>query len=437
MDHSEQLSTDALLRILGSLYPNGDQLLSSFLYGMPGAPHWQRRIGAEIFVREHLYIEALLFMRRHGAPFLRDISIGSLWSMVTSFVTDHYAYISEGRLALSPDVSLAQQTSPRGLAALSHALLRSSLFNPTNEITLYPLVPVMVRDRFQSCHFALTESDGLAASLERFGVRPTSLLPAQFPPIEGLAGLPKPTSNWLCVSAPDPLVARKRACATLGALALTPIRRERYLQTGRSMHGGYCTISAEAVSCSPAAEAMMPRISSDIILTQADHPWLEILSALFDSAELAQKSYLRALEYFHRAWFDDPRERFPTLCMCLDSLVGAQHRHTKAAVDFVISTIDEPIDQERLRLLMKLRGAVVHGAAPDVYESEHYEAYYYRYGENPISDLELVVARCLRQGIFGGKLTAHPDPHAEIVNQQQALGRLPLNMRGRSIVADD
>ena len=45
MNHSEQLSTDALLRILGSLYPNGDQLLSSFLCGMPVAPHWQRRIG--------------------------------------------------------------------------------------------------------------------------------------------------------------------------------------------------------------------------------------------------------------------------------------------------------------------------------------------------------------------------------------------------------
>ncbi|MGE8224947.1 MAG: hypothetical protein ACN6RK_04085 [Stenotrophomonas sp.] len=320
---------------------------------------------------------------------------------------------------------------------MSQAMLRSSLFNPINEVTLYPLVPVMVRDRFQSRHFALTGSDGLATSLDGFGIHPTSLLPAQFPPIEGLAGLPKPTSNWLCVNAPDPLVARKRACAALGALALTPIRRERYLQTGRSMHGGYCTISARAVSCSPATEPMTPRISSDIILTRADHPWLEILSALFDSAELAQKSHVRALEYFHRAWFDDPRERFPTLCMSLDSLVSAQHRHTKAAVDFVRSTIDEPVDQDRLHLLMKLRGAVVHGAAPDVYESEHYEAYYYSYGENPISDLELVVARCLRQGIFGGKLTAHPDPHAEIVKQQQALGRLPLNMRGRSIVADD
>lgn len=437
MDCSEQLSVDILLRILESLYPDGDQLLSSFLYGTPGAPPWQRRIGDNIFVREHQYIEALLFLRKHGAPFLRDISISSLWSMMTEFVTEHYAYIIGERLILTPGFSLARQVSPRGLNALSQALLRSSLFNPTNEITLYPLVPVIVKERFQSHHFSFTGSDGLAASLESFGTHHPSLLPTQFPPIEGLVGVPEPTSNWLCISAPDPLVARKRACATLGALALTPVRKERYLQTERSIYGGYCTISTDKISCTPGTKPMTPRIASNIILTQADHSWLEVLSTLFDGEELAQKSHIRALEYFHRAWFDEPRERFPTLCMALDSLVAAQHRHTKAAVDFVVSTIDEPIDQDRLHLLMKLRGAVIHGAAPDVYESEYYEAYYSQYGEDPICDLELVVASCLRQSIFEGKFRTHPDPHTEIVKQHQDLGLLPQNMRGRSIIADD
>lgn len=437
MDNNEQLSTGVLSRILGSLYPDGDQLLSSFLYGMPGSPHWQRRIGADIFVRKRQYIEALLFLRRYGAPFLKDISIGSLWSMATSFVTENYAYISEGRIVLSPGEPLSQQISPTGLAALSQAMLRSPLFSPANEVTLYPLIPVQVMGGFQSRHFALTGSDGLNASLENFGIHCPSLLPAQFPPVEGMIGVPKPTSNWLCINAPDPLIAHKRAYATLGALALTVIRRERYLQTGRSVHGGYCTMSAGGFSCSPATEPMTPRIACDIILTQTDHQWLEVLSALFDGTELAHKSRVRALEYFYRAWFYDPRERFSTLCMALDSLVAAQRAHTKAAVDFVVSTIDEPMDRDRLRLLMRLRGAVIHGAAPDVYESEHYEAYYSQYGEDPICDLELVVARCLRQGIFGGKLAAHSDPHAEIIKQQQALGRLPRNMRGRSIIADD
>jgi hypothetical protein len=357
--------------------------------------------------------------------------------MTTSFVTEHYAYIIGGRPVLSPGLSLAQHISPHGLSKLSHALLNSSLFNPAIEVTLYPLIPVKAVDCLQTEHFAFTGPDSLAASLDYFGIHQSPLLPAQFPPIAGLQAQPKPTSSWLCVSAPDLLVARKRACAILGAVALTSISRERYLQTGRSIHGGHCTISAKGVSYSFGTQAITPPISSDIHLTQADYPWLCTLSALFDSVDLAQKSRVRALEYFYRAWFDSPRERFPTLCMALDSLVAAQREHTKAAVNFIISMINEPIDQDRLRLLMKLRGAVVHGAAPDVYESEHYESYYSKYSEDPIRDLELIVAHCLRHNIFDGKLIAHPDPHAELIKQQQAQGRLPRDMRGKSIIADD
>ena len=182
---------------------------------------------------------------------------------------------------------------------------------------------------------------------------------------------------------------------------------------------------------------MTPRMPSDIHVSRQDHSWLTTLSALFDSTERAQRSRVRALEYFYRAWFDDPRERFPTMCMALDSLVAATSRHTGAAVEFIRATVAEPIDEDRLRLLLKLRGAVVHGAAPDVYESEHYEAYYSKYSESPICDLDLLVARCLRQNVFGGQLVAHPDPHAALVKQQQARGRLPRNLRGRSIIADD
>jgi hypothetical protein len=123
--------------------------------------------------------------------------------------------------------------------------------------------------------------------------------------------------------------------------------------------------------------------------------------------------------------------------MELDSLVVTQHEITKAAVLFVSKTLDEPLDENRLRLLLRLRGAVVHGAAPDVYESEHYDAYYATYGEDPICDLELVVARCLRRSIFGDRFTVQPDPHAAIVKKQQELGRLPRVLRGKSILGDD
>lgn len=52
---------------------------------------------------------------------------------------------------------------------------------------------------------------------------------------------------------------------------------------------------------------------------------------------------------------------------------------------------------EKLRLLMRLRGTVVHGAAPNVHESTHYQQYYSTYLS---------------------------DPHAEIMAEMRAQGRL-------------
>ena len=437
MPEDRQLAADATLHVLGSLYPDGNQLLSSFLYGEPGSPQWQRRMGTKIFVRQDQYISALLFIRKCGAPFLRDVPVSAVSQMVTNFITEHYAWITGGRLLLTPGVSLAQQVRSQGLTALSEAMLRSPLFNPANEVTLYPLTVVHVANRFQSAHFALCTPDNLSVALDSFGVHPPSLAPAQFPPLAGLVEQPVPTSNWLCINAPGHLIAQKRACAILGALALAVIRRERHLQTGRVIQTGHCTITSEGYSCAPGAHPLTPRMPSDIIVTTADHAWLDILSDLLDGHGLREKSHVRALEYFYRAWFDDPRERFPTLCMALDSLVAAQHGHTKAAVAFVTSTVNEPIDDGRLRCLMRLRGAVIHGAAPDVYESEYYETYYATYGEDPICDLDLVVARCLRHTIFGDKFAVHPDPHEELVKQQQSVGRLPRNLRGKAIISDE
>lgn len=190
------------------------------------------------------------------------------------------------------------------------------------------------------------------------------------------------------------------------------------------MFGGQCTIS-ETVSTSYSQTAHTPGLMYDLVLTRADQPWLDDLERLLDSEDQRSRAKCRALEYFYRAWFLGPRERFPALCMSLDSLVHAQGKHTSAAVEFVREFVHSNLDPARLRLLMRVRGAVIHGAAPDVYESEHYEDYYLTYETDPIVDLELIVAKCLREAIFGGKLAMHADPNAELIASLRAQGKAP------------
>lgn len=85
---------------------------------------------------------------------------------------------------------------------------------------------------------------------------------------------------------------------------------------------------------------------------------------------------------------------------------------------------------------MDLRASVIHGGAPDVYDSRKYARYYDIYDADPIYDLELVVTRCLRSLIFEDKLASHPDPHAAIIKTAQEKGRFPKKFNEQTILSD-
>ncbi len=412
---------EAVELILSALYANGNHLLSSFLFGKPGVPHWDRRLGANIFVRRKDYIHALLFIRQNGASYLRAISISDLWWMLTTFITENFWYISDGKLLRLHDCSYAEQTSIEGKMALAGALEMTPMFSPTSELTLFPLLPIHITNSFESERFFILNSTELSRTLLSSDFNVSDLSPSQFPPIASWDGHKRPATSWLGVRSPLLLASKKMASAILGAVALTPIPRERHLFSGRTMYGGLCTFISGCYSVSGAGDPHTPPLMNDIILTELDHVWLAILAALFDASDKRALSQLRALEYFYRAWFLDPRERFPALCMSLDSLVGVSHGHTSAAVKFVKNVVDTAIDEGRLRLLMRVGGAVIHGAAPDVYDSENYEKYYIDYETDPIRDLELIVAKCLREDIFGSNLKYHPDPNAEQLADQRKI----------------
>lgn len=433
----QPIHIEAVERMLTALYASGDTLLSSFLFGKPGTPHWDRRFGTEIFVRRKDYIRALLFVRQNGAPYLRAISISDLWSMVTQFLTDNFWYVLGGGFAGRHNCSYAEQIAIKDKIALADALAKSAMFEPRFELTLYPLLPIRVTANFESeCFFLLNAADLSTAQLPH-GISAGDLDPSQFPPVMNWEGRKRLTTSWLGVRSPLPLVSHKMASAILGAVALTPLPRERHLFSGRAMFGGQCTITDTSCIISGDDDPHTPPMMHDIVLTEADHGWLAILATLLYASDKHSHTQLRALEYFYRAWFLDPHERFPALCMSLDSLVGVSQGHTSAAVKYVKSVVDTVIDDDRLRLLMRVRGAVIHGAAPDVYDSENYEKYYVDYETDPIRDLELIVAKCLREAIFGATLKYHPDPNTELLASIQAKGRLPARLDESCIIVED
>ncbi len=138
---------------------------------------------------------------------------------------------------------------------------------------------------------------------------------------------------------------------------------------------------------------------------------------------------MKALEYFYRAWGLGPSERFPILCMTLDAIFGNANHASQAVMDGVRAVIGPSVSDSRLRILpVGLRNSVSHGGAPDVYDSRKYGPYFDDYEADPINDLELVIAACLRQHIFQGALAEHPDPNAEMIAEAQTRGNLPHDL---------
>lgn len=421
----EAIHLEVVDRVLACLYQRGDTKLASFMFGRPGAALWERNIGTEVFVDRRAYTEALLFVRANGAPYLRAISITDLWSMMTTFVTENFWYIAHASFPLFAEDPYSSRVGAADRMELADALASSSMFSPIPDLTLYPLVPVRVAEAFECERFLLLPPDGLTATHLPASAGRVPLDPRSFPPTLEWVGVRQAPGAWLGVRSPLVLVSDKMRNAILGAVALCVPRRQRYIHSGREVFGGRCTFGS-SYSISMSAVSHAPPMMDDVTIGAADSAWLARLAGLLDGDDLASRRKLRALEYFHRAWFLDPRERFPVLCMALDSLVGASSRHTSEAIAFVQNALDSTLDGARLALLMRVRGAVVHGAAPDVYDSENYARYYVEYGTDPIRDVELVVARCLRESIFEGDMRVHAHPEQVLIDGLRAQGRIGL-----------
>src|SRR5690606_29910615 len=100
------------------------------------------------------------------------------------------------------DCSYADQIESSGKLALADALAKSALFNPVNELTLFPLIPVRVEAKFECPRFFITSATDLSVDQMPGGVRTTDIDPSHFPPMVRWDGIKRPTTSWLGVRSP-------------------------------------------------------------------------------------------------------------------------------------------------------------------------------------------------------------------------------------------
>jgi len=412
----------------------GDGLRSAFLFGKPGAPDWDKRMGAEVYFNPNKLMRAASFVRQKGPHHLRQLAVNDISNILQDFIVKNFWYLAEDVFFLSNPGSYSEQVRPTTVLTLSAVLKQSKIFQPESHLTLFPLIPVKVRADFQASSYFLISPNSLNDGFLPTSIDARYIVPDQFPPIRDWEGVKNKPSCWLGVHSPVIQTAAKTKSAILGALALTPPPQYRHMFSGRKMFGGHCSITDRATM--KFEDIHTPPLMHDIEIAVDDHAWLKILATKLVSDDKMTRRQIKALEYFYRAWDQKPSERFPTLCMTLDAIFGDAGGATQSVIDGVRNVLGPHVRHERLSLLMKLRGSVIHGGAPDVYESRKYAKYYDTYEADPIHDLELVAAKCLRKVIFRDALKEHADPDSELIAEARMKGMIPEAFEKKSILDD-
>lgn len=424
---SESIGNRLCEMILEAIFLGGGSGFSlQFIVRRPGAPASQTSgIVVDLSINKKKMLIPALLLRKCGPVNLRYMPMEEVFALISDFITENYWLLLDEVLFKKSDLPFSKLISESSKKQWSEQILFSKLLNPSETVTIYPLDIVKVDFDFDGQSFYLIKPESLDDSKLVPGFPAKEIRSGRFPLIADHSGPGSIPSAWLGVRAPSYAVASKMKSGILGALALTPVRRERHAFVSRRTTTGRCTFEKGATTSYH--DTITPSLSSTIVITKEDSAWLKLLASKIKSEDKVNRRQINALEYYYRAWFLPPHERFAHHCMSIDAIYGDADKATEAIVSGVAASVGASIPGERIRLLMAIRGSVVHGRAPDVYDAKEYTRYYKIYQTDPIVDLELVANQCLRTTIFGDCFRQQPDPHAEQLAKAQSMGIIPKN----------
>lgn len=410
--------------LLGSVQDQvgDDGLRHGFMYSDPRSTRHQPSIGTQFFVSHKKLGKVALYARRHAHPYLRMIGIKDVRRLLTGFVQDNFYLIGSETFGQRIPGTYDKFVSAGAKAELAEALRQSRLFIPESHVTVFPMACIEVEADFSCGAFFFCKPSGLPQQIDDDDHE--MLAPDTFPPIRLYQGRRESPTSWLGIRSPEYLVSNKMKAAILGALALAPAMNYRYMFSGKAVFGGRCTF--ENGWATQYSESHTPPLSESIVVREADHEWLAVLARKLNSDDAEHQREMRGLEYFYRSWTQDPPERFALLCMALDAVYDKRGRNTQAIADGVRATLGQHISEKRLFALLAVRGAVIHGRAPDVYDAQEYASYYDDYDDDPIEDLSAIAAACFRARILEDVMTEHPDPYAGMTAEMQKKGQWPI-----------
>lgn len=406
----------------------------SFMYGKKGAPSLQFISGTTVYYDEDTMLEAAFSAKEFGHKYLKQIPISAIISICKKSISDNYSIWADETFMKEFDSSYYDFVSEKALLLFSKAVADSEIFNPEQKFFTFPIQTIRAENEYIGKNFSLLKPNSLSDVKKPFELKSFNVNGQRFPPLNETNNHYYPLKTWLCTTSPHLREAQKNKAAILAVLSIKYDNFLRY-QFNLSRHvGGYCSFGSNQMSFSIGAPHT-PSVSEDLILKEMDIPVLETLDSLLDSPEQEASRKVKALEYFYRAWFLDESERYPFLFMCLESLYGDSMNATQSIIDGVKNVLNIDISESRIRLLIQLRGSVIHGRSPEIYDSRKYAKYYKRYRICPSKDLALLVAACLNSTLFDNRIAKQNSKHRDMLKNARTEGKINSYIDNSILVA--
>lgn len=382
-----------------------------------------RNYQTRAYLRPAGLVAPALLLRGKGPAHLRVESISSIQQRLRDFAHDNFYHVMSEVRPCESETSFAEMISANAKRKLADVIQVSTVFSPPITTHVFPLTPVRVESDFNCGSFYMIDLASLIQGDANAFIEQRTHL--------------QNVKAWLGVHAPSIGVSMKRKRIVLGAVALALIQRERHVFTLGKMAQNYLTLSRSGGVATSSSPPHTPPLGSDIVIRKSEHIWLNELAAIIGSKDKNDIRKCKTLEYYYRAWFMDETDRCPFLFMALDSAFGQGPQATSIKIRSGIEkTLETTVDKDRLELLMKIRHCVLHGGAPDLFASSAYINYCEAYCSDPVHDLDLLTAKCLRRYIFSQNYLPMADPHADIIEDLKLRGLIASEIEQNVFVAE-
>lgn len=398
-----------------------DRMIDDVLYDVVPPGSSERDYTVRLFLKPSALTSPALMLKAKGPAYLAAHSLNDIAEMLRKFIYRQYPIVWRETKMEDFDGSLFDLVSAGCKSALVDALEKSSIFRPRIDYTAFPITPLVVKADFDCDDFSLIDVHSLTEGNADW-LR------------ERYLGN-KDVGGWLVVKAVSVESAKRDRRVILGALALAMDHQHRHGFTLRKVATGFLRFPTPHTISTSTSGPHTPPIGSPITIADSDHQWLNKLPSILARSSSLSKRHAKALEYYYRAWFMDESDRCFLLFMALNAVFGQDGDGFAVGMKKGIKeTLADDIEEKRLDALLRIRNTMLHGGAPDLFASSNYLEYAQIYESDPSSDVQLLVAKCLRKHVFGGEFRPQENPDAEIMEFARTNGHIPSQSDQSSIV---